>query len=244
MQPAATPPTDTAPVKPPATGWARRLWRDWLLPLVAAAAVLLPIRSAIADWNDVPTGSMRPTILEGDRVWVNKLAYGLQVPFTHTWVATWGGPQRGDIVTLASPASGERLVKRVVGVPGDKISLRANRLIINGTESSYSLRERDILEPFQDMRLPASILNESLGGRDHSVTQLHTPTGRADFGELSVPEGCYFVMGDNRDLSLDSRVFGVVKREMIYGRVGGIALSLDPERWYAPRWSRFFTSLR
>ena len=72
-----------------------RFAHDWIFPLVIAAAVLTPIRSSVADWNDVPTGSMRPTILEGDRIFVNKLAYGLRVPLTKVWIAHWGAPQRG-----------------------------------------------------------------------------------------------------------------------------------------------------
>ena len=84
--------------------------------------VISSLRSALADWNDVPTGSMKPTIQEGDRVVVNKLAYDLKVPFTTTEIAKWGDPKRGDIVVLFSPLDGIRLVKRVVAVPGDPLS--------------------------------------------------------------------------------------------------------------------------
>ena len=88
--------------------------------------VVSSLRSALADWNDVPTGSMKPTIEEGDRVVVNKLAYDLKVPFTTFEVWKWGDPRRGDIVVLFSPKDGMRLVKRVVGVPGDRIEMRDN----------------------------------------------------------------------------------------------------------------------
>src|SRR6185436_9965152 len=100
--------------------------------------VLGSFRSAIADWNIVPTGSMNPTILEGDRIFVNKLAYGLRVPFTDMEVAHWSSPRRGEVVVFRSPADGDRLVKRVVGVPGDTVQLANNVLLINGTPASYT----------------------------------------------------------------------------------------------------------
>ena len=99
--------------------------------------VVSSLRSALADWNDVPTGSMKPTIEEGDRVVVNKLAYDLKIPFTTIEVAKWGDPQRGDIVVLFSPVDGVRLVKRVIAVPGDRIEMRQNQLYANGQAASW-----------------------------------------------------------------------------------------------------------
>src|SRR5260370_20986661 len=88
---------------------------------LAMLLVVSSLRSALADWNDVPTGSMKPTIEEGDRVVVNKLAYDLKVPFTTFELVQWGDPQRGDIVVLFSPVAATLLVKRVIGVPGHRI---------------------------------------------------------------------------------------------------------------------------
>ena len=91
------------------SGWRRHgraLWLEWIKPLFIIGLVMFSFRSAVADWNDVPTGSMKPTILVGDRIFVNKLAYDLKIPFTRTSVATWSGPARGDIVTCWSPADG------------------------------------------------------------------------------------------------------------------------------------------
>jgi signal peptidase I len=99
----------------------RALWREWILPALVVVAILAPLRSAVADWNDVPTGSMIPTILVGDRIFINKLAYDLKVPFTTWQVAKWADPARGDIIVFPSPADGVRLVKRVVAVPGDRL---------------------------------------------------------------------------------------------------------------------------
>ena len=121
----------------PARGRVRHFLREWVKPIAIVLAVVGSFRSTFADWNDVPTGSMKPTILEGERIFVNKLAYDLKVPFTRWRLAVWDNPRRGDIVVLFSPADGRRLVKRVVGLPGDRIALVDNRLVINGTPVSY-----------------------------------------------------------------------------------------------------------
>src|SRR3954452_10948133 len=94
--------------------------------------IVSSMRSALADWNDVPTGSMKPTIQEGDRVVVNKLAYDLKVPFTTIEIFRWADPQRGDIVVLFSPVDGVRLVKRVIAIPGDRVAMLNNQLYVNG----------------------------------------------------------------------------------------------------------------
>src|SRR5262249_34269477 len=99
----------------------RYAWREWIRPCAVIAAVVFPFKSAIADWNWVPTGSMKPTILEGDLVFVNKLAYDLKVPFTLQRLAHWDDPVRGDIVVFFSPHDGTRLVKRVIALPGDTL---------------------------------------------------------------------------------------------------------------------------
>ena len=93
-------------------------WREWLRPAAVIAATVFPLKSAVADWNWVPTGLMKPTILEGDLVLVNKLAYDFKLPFTLLRVATWGDPEAGDIVVFFSPKDATRLVKRIIGVPG------------------------------------------------------------------------------------------------------------------------------
>jgi len=107
-------------------------WQTEIRPLLIIALVVFAVRSSLADWNDVPTGSMKPTILEGDRVFVNKLAYDLKVPFTTFHLAEWGNPQRGDVVVFYSPHDGTRLVKRVIGLPGDTVEIRAGQVLVNG----------------------------------------------------------------------------------------------------------------
>src|SRR5687767_15686032 len=124
---------------------AAKLWQERLVtfvrrqvaPFAFVVLVLLSFRSSIADWNDVPTGSMNPSILEGDRIFVNKLAYDLKVPFTTWHLAEWGEPKRGDVVVFYAPSDGIRMVKRVVGLPGDTLTLRDNRLYVNGEPADY-----------------------------------------------------------------------------------------------------------
>ena len=96
-------------------------FQGWIFSLLVAVLIATSIKSAIADWNTVPTGSMKPTIVEGDRIFVNKLAYDLKVPYTTFHIAEWDNPKRGEIVVFYSPEDGKRLVKRVVGTPGDTI---------------------------------------------------------------------------------------------------------------------------
>src|SRR5580692_6057985 len=131
---------------PSKQSWVRFLRED-AKPLLITALVLFAIRSAIADWNDVPTGSMKPTIIEGDRVLVNKLSYDLKVPFTTWHLAQWDNPKRGDVVVFYSPADGTRLVKRVVGLPGDRVELANNEVHVNGAPVKYEpLPARTIAE--------------------------------------------------------------------------------------------------
>src|SRR5438067_9667868 len=118
--------------------WCIQMWREQVRPLAVMLIALFSVRSSLADWNVVPTGSMKPTIIEGDRIFVNKLAYDLKVPFTTTHLAQWSDPKRGDIVVFFSPEPDEtRLVKRCIAVRGDTLEVRDDKLIINGVEQSY-----------------------------------------------------------------------------------------------------------
>jgi signal peptidase I len=224
---------------------AKAFW-EWLRPLLFLLVVLMSFSSAVADWNDVPTGSMKPTILEGDRVFVNKIAYDLRVPFTTLRVAEWGDPERGDIVVLLSPENGRRLIKRVVGRPGDLLALRRNQLYVNGEPARYEPIEGEILSRLRPhQRFERELRWEGIGGERHPVMvtpELHTPWG--DFGPITVPDGQYWMMGDNRDESRDSRVIGPVPRELILGRAVGVAFSIDKDQGFPfLRPGRFFEGL-
>jgi signal peptidase I len=206
--------------------------RIFLLMLLVVSS----LRSALADWNDVPTGSMKPTIQEGDRVVVNKLAYDLKVPFTTIEVLKWSDPARGDIVVLFSPVDGTRLVKRVVGTPGDRIYMHENQLYVNGKAAEV----RPIGMAVDREQGSIMLLEENLTGRMHEV--MFTPQIPAvrSFGPVIVPKGFYFVMGDNRDNSNDSRFIGLIARKRIVGKATAVAFSLDRSRYFAPRMDRFF----
>ena len=223
----------------------RHWWRKEIRPLLILALVLFSLRSSFADWNDVPTGSMKPTILVGDRIFVNKLAYDLKVPFTTLHIAEWSDPRRGDIVVLFSPHDGQRLVKRVIGLPGDTIELRDNNLVLNGQPVEYKPTANELLHDLapadRDGRVFAS---EQLPGQTHAVAGHPAVPARRSFAPYRVPEGHYFMMGDNRDDSFDSRYYGPVKRKQIVGRATAVVLSFDREKHWLPRWHRFFTSLR
>src|SRR6188768_3516014 len=117
---------------------ASRWWKREIRPRLILARIMFSVRSSLADWNVVRSGSMQPTILVGDRLWVNKLAYDLKVPFTTWHIAEWSNPQRGDIAVFFSPHDGTRMVKRVIGLPGDTIELRNEQLFINQHAVDYT----------------------------------------------------------------------------------------------------------
>jgi signal peptidase I len=223
---------------------ARKFWRQEIRPLLITALIMFAIRSSFADWNTVPTGSMKPTILEGDRVFVNKVAYDLKVPFTTLHLAEWSAPQRGDIVVFYSPKDGMRLVKRTIGLPGDTVELRHDQLIINGVTVEYkSIADELLPDVAASDRANSVYASEQLPSRSHLVAGIPGVQALRDFGPVTVPAGCYFMMGDNRDNSFDSRFFGAVKRDRILGRATAVIASLDADHHWKPRWDRFFSPL-
>jgi signal peptidase I len=220
------------------------LWREWLRPLALAVAVVLPLKSAVADWNYVPSGSMMPSIVPLELVWVNKLAYDLKVPFTTRHIARWGDPQRGEVVVFYSPADEARLVKRVVGLPGDVVEMRSETLWLNGVPVAYTvLPEAASGALAADLRDAAVFAEERLGERAHPVMVQPRRAALRSFGPVTIPAGHYFMLGDNRDDSHDSRFYGGVPRERIVGRATTVIASVDPDRWGWPRFERFFRSV-
>jgi len=228
--------------------WKQRVigfYREWVRPLLVVVIVLSTFRSAVADWNDVPTGSMKPTILEGDRILVNKLAYDLKVPFTQWRVARWSEPKRGDVVVLFSPADGTRLVKRVIGIPGDCLEMRNNRLLLNSKPVDYGPLDLDVINQIDPPQQgDHRFATEAIGKKPHPVMTTPNRPAPRSFKPISIPKGKFFVMGDNRDSSADSRMFGLVDSDLIVGRSTMVAISVDPSNYYLPRWDRFFSSLR
>ena len=223
----------------------RRLWRDWRATVLFIVFVVVPVKSSLADWNWVPTGSMNPTILDGDLIYVDKVAYDLRVPLTLHRLARWSEPERGDIVVCLSPEDGVRLVKRVVGRPGDIVEMRRNVLLLNGQPLDYHEAQVNYAERIpQEHATGSRFAIEELGETAHPVMTVPGVPAMRNFGPIVVPEGHYFVMGDNRDLSRDSRYFGLVPRASILGRARGVILSFDITDKYQPRIDRFFTGLQ
>lgn len=208
----------------------KKLWKE-NRSFIVFITLMFCFRSAIADWNEVPTGSMKPTIIEGDRLGVNKMAYDLRIPFTHISLYKIGDPVTGDIIIFDSKVADTRLVKRVIGMPGDTIALHNNRLIVNGHPVQYSVENtNDWLE--------------HLPGKSHQIRVQLPAANYANFDSVVVPENHYLVLGDNRDNSADSRVIGFVPRHEIVGRTRHVIMSLDYENFYLPRGQRFFHDLR
>lgn len=224
---------------------ALRCWRRHLRPFLLIILVVTAVRSSIADWNDVPTGSMQPTILEGDRIFVNKLAYDLKVPYTTWHLAQWSDPQRGDIVVFNSPDDGTRLVKRVIGLPGDTVQMVDERLFINGQPVQYAaLQDATALLAAQELPGQNEFATELLAGKPHAVMAIPAIPARRSFSPVAVPPGQYLMLGDNRDNSRDSRYFGLVNRSLIVGKATRVVVSLDLNHHYGPRWQRFFNPLQ
>ena len=203
------------------------------------------IRTAVADYNPVPSGSMHPTILEGDVVLVNRLAYNLKVPLTDIIVTRLADPQRGDIVTFASPKDGTRLIKRIVGLPGDTVEMREGLVYIDG---------RVLEEPYVEHTDP----NSDPGAEEFAwqrpflvrTAEASTHPSRNNWGPLVVPEKNYFVLGDNRDNSADSRYWGFVPDSLVRGRPMFVYYSYEPDAmrrfpWITKiRWNRIGKAVR
>ena len=228
------------------TAFAQRQWREWRGYILFFCLIWIPLRSSVIDYNPVPTGSMNPTILEGDVVWVDKLAYSLRIPLTQTHLVRWNEPQRGDIIVVLSPVDGTRLVKRIVGIPGDTIALQNNRLVLNGKLVTYQPPATDYRSSVAEHFRPhAAFAEESLPDHPHAVMGLpRSSTEHRNFASTTVPDGQYFIMGDSRDNSVDSRAWGFAPSDAILGQAKGILVSLDINDTYLPRWNRWGTRLR
>jgi signal peptidase I len=200
-------------------------------------------RTAVADYNPIPSGSMHPNILEGDVVLVNRLAYNLKVPLTDIVIAHVGDPQRGDIATFSSPKNGMRLIKRVIGLPGDTIAMQDKKLLINGQPVAYAPLAFVDEEVGHGVRLNALQLREELGVHPYTVQWLDGVSSARDFAPMTILADQYLMLGDNRDNSADSRFIGLVPRELLIGRASRILVSAAITDNWLPRLDRIGKSL-
>ncbi len=187
---------------------------------------VLVVRSFLFEPFRIPSGSMMPTLLRGDFIFVQKFAYGLRLPVLETKVIDTGLPERGDVVVFRLPDNPSiNYIKRVVGLPGDTVVYERHRLIING--ELVPLDDSEYAEPQR--------YSEQLGERGHDILIQDPSSDRGD-AAYTVPEGHYFVLGDNRDNSQDSRFIGAIPEQNLVGKAVRIWLHVDGWNW--PRWDR------
>lgn len=222
------------PFAPPRRSRLARWFDNWMRSLGMALVLFLIIRTFLLEAFQIPSGSMERTLLAGDFLFVNKAVYGAQIPGTHARLPGFESPQRADVIVFEFPKNpAQNFVKRVIGVPGDTVEMRRGRVRVNGSMLSepYVQRvdpDRDIYDP--DFNWQRQYL---LGGAG-SARNYH-PT-RDSWGPLTVPAGKYFVLGDNRDNSLDSRYWGFVDAAAVKGRPLVVYFSYDREARDALPW--------
>jgi signal peptidase I len=197
---------------------------------------VLVIRSFIFEPFRIPSGSMMPTLLQGDYIFVKKYTYGLRLPVIEKKIIRTGDPARGDVAVFRLPSDPNiNYIKRVIGLPGDRVVYNDHRLVINGEKIDLN---RDPDTPLHE-NIPQFL--ESLGDREHAIL-ITRPGNTARDGAYIVPEGSYFMMGDNRDNSRDSRFIGVIADEYLVGEAVRIWMHMDGIEW--PRWGRIGTKIQ
>lgn len=214
----------------------------WLIDLskfmLPVLIVVLLIRSFVAQLYFVPSESLEPSVLPGDVILVSEFSYGLRLPVYRTQILKTGQPHTGDIVVFHWPVNPRvNYVKRVIGVPGDHISYVNKVLFINGKEMKQApvSREHATQDIATGLLEPGKIMTENLNGVVHEVL-IHPNVKKTDFYNLIVPQGHYFVMGDNRDDSDDSRFWGFVPEKNLMGKGQVIVMSWDHHNKHF-RWS-------
>lgn len=203
--------------------------------------IVLVLRSFLIEPFRIPSGSMLPTLNVGDFIVVNKFSYGLRMPVFHWKFLPLGEPETGDVVVFRYPPAPEKdYIKRVIGKPGDTIRYVNKRLSINGQELAYEYR-RQYDEGTSFIIREAEVRSEQLGDGEHEILVLTRAFDQG--GEVTVPEGHYFVMGDNRDNSEDSRRWGFVPERNLVGKAVFIWMNWDSTLGH-PDWGRIGTSIK
>lgn len=226
----------------------QKLWKN-NKGFIVGILLLIFFRSAIADWYHVPSGSMKPNILIGDRVWVNKLAYDTKIPFSSINLYRRAEPLHGDIVVFYSDKSQKRLIKRVIGIPGDTISMLQNRLFINGKPVDIDrLTEEQSFDEFLQDRSQADYFleknNQGVNQKSYPIRISKLNRGSVEsFQSFVIPSDYFWAMGDNRNNSADSRVIGLIPRDSLIGKAEKVIISFDSDNYYLPRSRRYFEPL-
>lgn len=206
--------------------------KESIWSLAGVLLIALAIRWAVAEAYVIPSGSMLPTLLLHDHIFVNKMVYGVRVPFSSQWLVKFNEPKRGEIVVFKNPRDGVVMVKRIVGLPGDKVTYDGRSLVINeqpiATAIATSKTNFDWLRDSDaENRLEQhDFLTEKLDGIDHDLL-LDREEGPYEPQSYTVPEGHLFMMGDHRDNSADSRVWGYLPADNILGRASFVWLTCE-----------------
>jgi signal peptidase I len=232
-------------------GARKPFWVSWGAELFGVIALVLGCRVALADWPNVPTGSMEPTVRVGDYLLVNKLAYGPRLPFTNT-ALEFGQPQRGDVVVFRYPLDVSILyVKRLIGLPGDVVAYSHGIVSINGQRYHAVVERHPAARPEDQGQV---FVHETAAGRERTIKlDARSPGGlvapqawvsawpdacqvtSADAWRCQVPEGKYLMMGDNRDNSSDSRIWGFLDHHEVYGKAVRVLVNFsDLKRAFTP----------
>jgi signal peptidase I len=187
------------------------------------------LRISVFGNYDVVSGSMNPTILEGDKFFANKLAYNIKIPFTKTDITNWGTPKRGEIIAFLYPKNESvNYTKRVIAIPGDTIEIRNKEIILNGKKLETSNKK---ISGYH------ALYKETLDGVTYDIQHTDFITAHDNMKKITVPANSLFVMGDNRDNSSDSRVWGFVPVENVIGKIVYRWISVDPVK-HSPRIER------
>lgn len=248
--------------------FSRRFWTEGAGSFILAVGLALTVRWALFEAYVIPSSSMLPTLLVHDHIFVNKIIYGIRAPFSENWLARWSDPGRGDVIVFKYPADKDKYyIKRVIGIPGDRVLYEHGHLYVNEKLVERAI-PRDLKEEWlwlKDSDFPGDAAaggrslyiqwEEYLGGHPYSVLLRKDSTGGATFGPVTVPDDSYLVLGDNRDNSEDSRAWDAAKRfvprDYLIGRASFVWLSCEstlPVLTFlcnplTVRWKRLFHSV-
>jgi signal peptidase I len=218
----------------------------WARSVLVALVLFTLVRNFGVEAFKIPTGSMEGTLLVGDFLFVNKLVYGAEIPGTSLHLPALSEPERGDVVVFRPPHDPDRnYVKRIVGIPGDTLEMRRKQLLVNGDPLD---------EPYvRFIDVSGDAIHPRMRWQSRHLiaaqSRRYRPT-RDTWGPIVVPDSSYFMLGDNRDNSEDSRYWGFVPRNRIHGRPWLVYFSIEPARsdddawWSATRWDRLGTTIR
>lgn len=245
----------------------KKFWSEGAGSFVVAIGIALFIRWALLEAYVIPSGSMLPTLLVNDHIFVNKLVYGLRVPFTSKWMVKFSDPKRGEVIVFKFPEDPSLFyIKRVIGVPGDRVFYENGNLYVNDelVEKKPPTTKKSDFDWLRDEDFPGDGAGaksryvhwqETYGGHTYSTLLRDGERFDLSYGPYTVPEDSFFVMGDNRDNSKDSRLWlpekRFVPRELLVGKAGFVWLSCEEKLKVIPflcnpfsvRFKRFFHSI-